>query len=464
MNCQNNEGKEITMSKQRKTHEIDMCNGPILSKMLLFAIPLMFSSILQLLFNAADIIVVGRFAGDHALAAVGSTSSLINMFVNFFMGLSVGANVLVARFRGAKKGRELKETIHTTITLSLISGIILAIVGFIVAPQILHWMDSPQEVLPLSTIYLRVYFLGMPALMLYNFGAAILRAVGDTKRPLIYLSMAGVLNVSFNLVFVIVFHWSVFGVALATTISQVFSAFLVLRCLMKEEGDIHVELKQLGICKDKLKKIIQIGLPAGLQSVLFSFSNVLIQSSVNSFGATVVAGNAAAANIEGFTYAAMNAFHQSNLSFTSQNFGAGKYKRIDRIFITGLACVSVVGIVLGGFTYLFGPHLLSIYTSADNVIAAGMVRFGFIALPYALFGIMDVMVGSLRGLGYTLAPMIVSLIGTCGLRIIWLETVFRIERFHKIETVYIIYSITWVITAVAHLITYLIVGRKMKKK
>lgn len=452
------------MRTKSKSHEIDMCNGPILGKMLLFAIPLMFSSILQLLFNAADVIVVGRFAGDNALAAVGSTTSLIHMFVNFFMGLSVGANVLVARFRGARQDRELKETVHTTITLSLISGVILAIIGFFASPIILQWMESPPEVLPLATVYLRVYFLGMPALLLYNFGAAILRAVGDTRRPLIYLSIAGVLNVSLNLVFVIVFCWSVFGVALATTISQVISAALVLWCLTKEQGPVHVEFKHLRVQKDKFIKIIQIGLPAGLQSVLFSFSNVLIQSSINSFGATVVAGNAAAANLEGFAYVAMNAFHQSNLSFTSQNYGAGKYKRINRIFWIGQACVIVVGAVTGGASYLFGPQLLTLYSTAENVIAAGMVRLGYIALPYALCGIMDVMVGSLRGLGYTVFPMIVSLLGSCGLRILWLETVFTIDKFHQIETVYIIYPITWVVTALAHFITYLVVRRKFSHK
>ena len=449
---------------KRKSHEMDMCTGPILSKMLVFAIPLMLSSILQLLFNAADVIVVGRFAGDNALAAVGSTSSLVNLFVNFFMGLSIGANVLVARFYGAKQERALKETVHTAITISLISGVVLAIVGVFASPIILTWMDAPAEVLPLAATYLRVYFLGMPALMLYNFGAAILRAIGDTKRPLIYLSVAGVINVTLNLVFVIVFKWSVFGVALATTLSQIVSALLVLRCLVKEESSIHVDIKSLGINKDKIKKILQIGLPAGLQSVLFSFSNVLIQSSVNSFGATVVAGNSAAANIEGFAYVAMNAFYQSNLSFTSQNFGAGKYKRIDHILLVGQGCVIVVGLLAGGACYLFGPQLLTLYTTSEKVILAGMVRLSFIGLPYALCGIMDVMVGSLRGLGYTVFPMIVSLIGSCGLRIIWLQTIFRMDQFHQIEIVYIIYPITWIVTGLAHFITYMVVRRKFIKK
>lgn len=448
---------------KKKSYEMDMCNGPILKKMLIFAIPLMFSSILQLIFNAADVIVVGRFAGDYALAAVGSTGSLSNLFVNFFMGLSIGANVLVARFYGAKKESQLKETVHTAITISLISGVILAIIGVFAAPVILKWMDAPAKVLPLAATYLRVYFLGMPAMMLYNFGAAILRSVGDTKRPLIYLALAGVINVTFNLIFVIAFHWSVFGVALATTISQIISAFLVLRALMKEESCIRVELKCLRIHKDKLIKIVQIGLPAGIQSVLFSFSNVLIQSSINSFGATVVAGNSAAANIEGFVYVAMNAFYQANLSFTSQNYGAGHYSRIDRILIAAQGCVITTGFVLGGITYLLGPHLLSLYTASENVVTEGMIRLGYICLTYALCGFMDVTVGSLRGLGRTVFPMIVSLVGSCALRVVWLQTIFKMDAFHSIETVYIVYPISWVITGFTHLITYLIIRKKIRK-
>lgn len=447
-----------------KSYEIDMCHGPILGKMLLFALPLMCSSVLQLLFNAADVIVVGRFAGDHALAAVGSTGSLVNLFVNFFMGLSIGANVLVARFYGGKQERALKETVHTAVLLSIISGIILAIFGVIFSPMILQWMQAPPEVLPLATVYLRVYFLGMPASMLYNFSAAILRAVGDTKRPLAYLSIAGVVNVALNLIFVIVFKWSVFGVALATTISQVISALLVLRCLMHEEGGIRVNLQELKLNKDKLRKIFQIGIPSGIQSVVFSLSNVLIQSAINSFGATVVAGNSAASNIEGFVYVAMNAFYQSNLSFTSQNLGAGKKERLNRILFAAQGCVVVTGILLGGLSYICGPILLTLYTTSKAVVAAGMVRLGFIGLPYVLCGIMDVTVGSLRGMGYSVFPMLVSIVGSCLLRIVWLQTVFKIDAYHKIETVYIIYIITWIITGTAHLITYFVLKRKLIRK
>lgn len=447
-----------------KSHEMDMCNGPIVSKMLIFAIPLMLSNILQLLFNAADVIVVGKFAGEDALAAVGSTGSLVNLFVNFFMGMSVGANVLVARFFGAKQEHKVKDTVHTSILVSLICGIFLLVFGVLFSPIVLRWMQSPPEVLPLATIYLRIYFLGIPASMLYNFGAAILRAIGDTKRPLSYLTVSGILNVGLNLLTVIVFKWSVAGVAIATIVSQYVSAILVLRCLMKEKGAIHVELKELKIHWDKLKKILQVGIPTGLQSIMFSLSNVLIQSSVNSFGAVVVAGGAAAGNIEGFAYTAMNSFYQANLSFTSQNYGAGKYKRIDKILVRGIICSTITGLIVGGACYLFGPQLLRLYTDSSEVVAAGMVKLTCVALPYFLCGIMEAIVGSLRGMGYTVFPMLVTLAGSCLLRIVWLQTVFRIDRFHTIETVYIIYPISWIVTLIAHLITFMFVRKKVYKK
>ena len=453
------------MSKDKvKNYQMDMCNGPILKKMLIFAIPLICSSVLQLLFNAVDVIVVGKYAGDNALAAVGSNTSLINLFVNFFMGLSIGANVLVSRYYGAKQEKDLSETVHTAIAISLASGVVLAILGVVLSPTILRWMQAPEEVLSLAVIYLRVYFVGMPALMLYNFGAAILRAIGDTKRPLYYLAAAGVVNVTLNLFFVIVLHWGVFGVAFATVVSQVISALFVLRCLMKEEGGIRVEIRKLHIYKDKILRMLQIGVPAGLQSVLFSISNVLIQSSVNSFGATVIAGNSAAANIEGFVYVAMNAFYQANISFTSQNMGAGKYHRLNRILLTAQGCVILTGLVTGISCYIAGPVLLTLYTNSVEVVAAGMVRLGYICLPYFIIGIMEVMVGSLRGMGYAVFPMIVSLVGSCLLRIVWLQTVFQIERFHNIETVYVVYPISWIITAMAHIITYIVVKRKLIKQ
>lgn len=453
----------VTKEKDKK-YAMDMCEGPILKKMLLFALPLMASSLLQLLFNAADIIVVGRFAGDNSLAAVGSTTSIINLLVNLFMGLSVGANVLVARFFGGKRENDLSATVHTAMTISIISGIVLTIIGISGARVILTLMQTPENVLGLAVVYLRTYFLGMTAMMIYNFGAAILRAVGDTKRPLYFLMIAGVVNVSFNLLFVIVFKWGVFGVGLATTISQVVSATFVVRCLLKEQSGIQLQLKKLWIHKDILMKILQIGLPAGFQGILFSLSNVFIQSSVNSFGATVVAGNSAAANIEGFIYVSTNAFHQAAVSFTSQNYGAKKYDRINRIMFVAQGCTIVMGTIFGVGAVLMGPVLLTLYTTSAAVVEAGMLRLRMIGATYALCGVMDTMVGSLRGMGYSVVPMIFSLLGACATRILWLATVFQIDAFHTIETVYIIYPISWIITSIAHIITFIIVRKKIEKR
>lgn len=449
--------------EQKKNYEMDMCSGSIIKKMLIFTIPLMCSSILQLLFNAADIVVVGRFAGDNSLAAVGSNTSLINLLTNLFMGLSIGANVAAARFYGAKQDDELKKTVHTAMLLSIFSGIILTFIGIIGARQILIWMQTPPEVLELAVVYLRIYFLGMTGTMVYNFGSALLRAVGDTKRPLYYLLGAGCINIVLNLIFVICFQMDVAGVALATVISQAISALLVLRCMIKEKGSIHLELRELHIYPDKFAQILRVGLPAGFQGIVFALSNVVIQSSINLFGATVVAGNSAASNIEGFVYMAMNAFYQATISFTSQNFGAGKQERINRIALTGEFCVIVVGLVFGNVCVLFGHPLLGIYSSSPAVVEAGMHRLHIIARTYALCGMMDVMVGALRGVGYSVVPMIVSLIGACGLRLLWLATVFQIDRYHSVTTVYLSYPITWIITLSVHILCFVLIRRKQMK-
>lgn len=449
--------------KQKKNYEMDMCNGPILSKMLLFAIPLMCSSMLQMLFNAADTVVVGRFAGDNSLAAVGSNASLIGLVTNLFLGLSIGANVLVARYYGAKREKELSETVHTAILLSVYSGIILTLVGCFGAKQILIWMQTPKEVLNLASLYLRIYFLGMTATMVYNFGSAILRAVGDTQRPLYYLLGAGVVNVILNLIFVIQLKMDVAGVALATVISQCISAFLVIRCLMHEEGGIRLIPGQLHIHGDKFAGILKIGLPAGIQGIIFSMSNVVIQSSINSFGAVTVAGNSAAANIESFVYFAMNAFHQATISFTGQNMGAGNYKRINRIVVTGEICVAIVGIVFGNLVVLAGHTLLGIYSSSAKVIAAGLVRLKVVSATYALCGMMDVMVGALRGIGYSIMPMLVSLVGVCGLRMIWILTVFQMPEYHSARMVYVSYPITWFLTFVVHVLCFIWAKKRIVK-
>ena len=443
---------------------MDMCSGSILKKMLLFAMPLMLSSILQLLFNAADIVVVGKFAGDNSLAAVGSTTALINLLTNLFLGLSVGANVAAARFFGGKSEKELSQTVHTSMALSALSGLVLTIIGLIFAEQILVLMQTPEEVCGLAAVYLRIYFAGMIPNMVYNFGSALLRAVGDTTRPLYYLLGAGVINVVLNLFFVIVLKMDVAGVALATVISQTISAALVVRCLMKESGGIQFSFRKLCLDRRILGIIIRIGLPAGFQGVIFSLSNVVIQSSINIFGSTVVAGNSAASNIEGFVYMAMNAFHQATISFVSQNYGAGLHKRIDRIVLTGQGCVIATGLILGNLAVLFGEPLLGIYSSSPDVIEAGMLRLMYICTFYALCGIMDVMVGALSGIGYSIIPTIVSLVGVCGLRLLWIATVFQIPEYHRIETIYLSYHITWIITIIANALCFLIVRKRAYRK
>lgn len=445
-----------------RSYEIDMCNGPILKKVLLFSLPLMLSGILQLLFNAADIIVVGRFAGSQSLAAVGSTTALINLLINIFIGLSIGANVMVARYYGGKRQKDTSETVHTAITMSLISGAFLIILGFFASKTLLELMGTPEDVIGRSVIYMRIYFAGMPVIMAYNFGSAILRAVGDTRRPLYFLSLAGVVNVVLNLFFVIKLQMDVAGVALATVLSQCISAALVLRCLMKMDGALKLQLSKLRIHKRKLLAIMKIGLPAGMQGAVFSISNVLIQSSVNSFGSIAMAGNTASANIEGFVYTSMNAVYQTNLSFTSQNIGAEQYSRINKILFTCLGTVTIVGMFLGFGAVLGGKKLLQVYSTDPEVISYGMLRMTIICTTYFMCGWMDTLVGSLRGVGYSVLPMIISLTGACGFRVLWLFTVFAWRP--TLEILYISYPISWLITAVAHLFFYFRIYKKLPKK
>ena len=443
----------------RKSYEIDMCSGPLLSRILLFAIPLICSGVLQLVFNATDIIVVGRFVSSNAMAAVGSTSSLINLLVNFFIGISVGANVLVARFRGANDFDDAQETVQTALITAVAGGFVLIALGILLARPMLVWMATPDEVIGQAVLYMRVYFIGMPATMLYNFGAAILRAVGDTRRPLYFLTLAGLVNVAGDLLFVLVLDMGVAGVAVATVISQIISATLIVLCLMRQDGMCNVNLRRMRFHRDKFLRIMQVGLPAGLQSVIFNISNVLIQSSINSFGATVVAGNTAASNIEGFVYTSMNALYQTSLSFTSQNLGARQFGRIDKILVRCLALVFVIGLVLGNGAHLLGQTLLGIYTSEPEVIAYGMMRLGVLSVTYCLCGMMDVVAGSVRGLGYSILPMLVSLVGACVFRIIWIFTVFQWQ--HTLFSLYISYPISWALTICAHLVCYFAVRRRV---
>ena len=450
------------MSKQKRSYEMNMCEGPLVGKMLVFTIPLMFSGILQLLFNAADTIVVGRYAGSEALAAVGSTTALINLLVNLFMGLSVGANILISRYYGAKRETDIQETVHTSITVAALAGILLAVLGNVFAKPLLLLMGSPEDVVDLAAIYVKIYFMGMPVILIYNYGSAILRAIGDTKRPLYYLTIAGVVNVVLNLIFVIGFDMSVAGVALATILAQCVSVALLMRCMCKMEGSCRLEFKKLGIHKEKALLLLKYGLPAGLQGSVFSFSNVLIQSSINSFGSVAMAGSSAAANIEGFIYVAMNSFQQTALCFTSQNLGGGKYERISKVLRNSVIMVAIVGILMGGGCYFFGEQLLHVYSTDPAVISYGLTRFRWIGIPYFLCGIMDAMVGMLRGLGYAVVPMVVSIIGACGFRVIWILTVFA--RVHSLDVVFASYVISWILTGGTHMICFAVVWRKLKKK
>ena len=447
-------------AKSDNSYKIDMCSGPIVSRLLVFTGPLVLSSVMQLLFNAADVVVVGKYAGDNSLAAVGSTGPLINLLISLFMGLSIGSNVLASRYYGSRNDLMMTRTVHTSMLVSLISGLILAAVGFSFSTRILVWMNSPKETLSLASLYLKIYFLGMPASMVYNFGSAILRAVGDTRRPMYFLTIAGVVNVVLNLVFVISLKMDVAGVATATVISQIISAGLVVLCLMRERGALRLDPRRLTVDRDILIKIIRIGLPASFQGMLFSISNVIIQSSVNSFGATVIAGNSAAQNIEGFVYVSMNAFYQACISFISANVGARRYERINKILVRAEICVVITGMILGGYAYLDSHRLLSLYTNSQAVVEAGKIRMMYISLPYFLCGMMDVMVGGLRGLGYAILPMIVSLIGACGLRLIWIFTFFQTVRFHETKYLYLTYPVSWAVTFLAHVICYIIVKRK----
>lgn len=452
---------DITLKKEN--YEIDMCNGPLLGKMLMFSIPMILSGILQLLYNAADVIVVGRFTGSTALAAVGSTGSLTSLITSLFMGLSVGTSVAVAQNYGASDWKNVSEVVHTSIATSVIAGILVSIFGICMAKEFLIAMDTPADVLDQAALYMRIYFVGVPASMLYNFGSSILRAVGDTRRPLIYLTVSGAVNVVLNLVFVIAFGMGVAGVAWATVISQVISAVLVIICLIKFNGPCRLVLKNIRIHGDKLWQIVKIGLPAGLQGTIFSISNVMIQSSVNSFGADVVAGNSAAANIEGFIYVAMNSIYNTALTFTGQNVGAKKYERINRIMGLSLLTVSTIGIGLGIIALFFGEQLLGIYAPGEaEVIKYGMVRLSIIAKTYFLCGIMDVMVGMLRGMGTSLMPMIVSVIGVCGFRISWILLIF--SQHHDLKTLYISYPLSWIGTFLIHFMAYFFIKKRVVKK
>ena len=438
-----------------------MTEGPVLLKLLNFSIPIIFSSVLQLLFNTADIIVVGRFAGEVALAAVGSTSSLINLLVNLFIGLSIGANVVCAHFYGARDEKQISETVETAMALSLLSGFLLTVIGMIGTRIILKLMLVPDEVLPLSTVYLQFYFAGITSTMVYNFASAILRAKGDTRRPLFALMLSGVINVILNLIFVIFFKMSVRGVALATVISQTIAALIVSILLMKEEGAFKLNLRKLHISREILIKIIKVGLPAGLQGIIFASSNVIIQSQVNSFGSVVIAGNSASSSIEGFVYLSMNGLSQGSLTFASQNCGAGKISRIKKLFFVSQASEIVIGLLLGLSAVIFSTFLLGIYSDNPEVILSGKVRLKMICTLYTLCGLMDCTANLIRGTGHSVLPMVVTLVGACGIRLLWIFSIFQIPAFHTLTCLYLSYPVSWTITYLVHVFCFVKIYRRM---
>ncbi len=443
---------------KRNKYEIDMCNGSIMDKLISFSLPLMLSSILQLMFNAVDIIVVGRFSGSQALAAVGSTTALINIFTNLFIGISLGANVLAAHYYAAGRDKEMSEAVHTAITLALISGIIMAFVGAGASRLALELMDTPANVINLSVTYMRIYFMGMPFFMLYNYGAAILRAVGDTKRPLIFLAVAGMANVVLDLLLVIVIPLGVAGVAIGTVTSQFVSCILVLWCLHRTEGSYQLRFSRLMIKWTYLKRIFQVGIPAGIQSTVINFSNAMLQSSVNSFGSTAMAGYTAANNILGFLYVAVNAVTQACMSFTSQNYSVGKQKRMDRVLADCMILSAGVAIVLGVGAYVFGSRLLGIYTSEADVIQCGLEILSITTVPYFLCGIMDLIPGALRGMGHSGVPMVLSVIGTVGTRILWIYVLFPQHR--SLYFLFISYPASWIATILMQAVCFYFVRRK----
>lgn len=451
--------------KAQKEQSMRMLQGPLLPAIISYTVPIILTSILQLLFNAADLVIVGRWCGSVAVAAVGSTGAITNLIVNLFIGLSVGSGVTMAHALGGRDSGGAHRTVHTTLPVALISGVILTVVGVLLSEPLLRLMGNPEDVLPFAAKYMRIYFCGITFTMVYNFCASILRAAGDTRSPLIFLTLAGVINVGMNILFVTQLGMDVDGVALATVISQGVAALLVVIAMIRRKDDSHLDLRKLRIYKYELLKIVRIGLPAGLQSSMFSISNVMIQSSVNSFGSVVMSGNAASGNIEGFVWAVMNAFHQTAVNFTGQNMGARRYDRIRMILWCCLGSVTVVGLAMGALAYGFGPRLLSIYiTDSPEAIEYGMLRMAYMCLPYFLCGLMDVSSGSLRGLGSSFVPMVISVLGICGIRIAWIYTVFQIPRFHTIDVLFASYPISWVITYAAQLSAFLIIFNKFRRE
>ena len=450
------------MAKNNK-YEIDMCNGPLMGKLISFSIPLVLSANLQLLFNAVDIIVVGKFSGSSALAAVGSTTALINLTINLLMGISLGASVMTGHFFAIKDNQSMADTVHTSIAFSIFGGIVVGIFGISLGGWALKLMGTPDEIFELAVLYIRVYFIGMPFFMVYNYGAAILRGVGDTKRPLFFLILAGIINACLNMILVIVFKLGVLGVAIATVFSQFISCLLVVICLCKAEGSYKLHLKKIflpGCIKAPyLKRLFKIGLPAGLQSMVINFSNILLQSSVNSFGGVAMAGYTAANNVFGFLYATVNSFAQTCMNFMSQNFAAKKFHRMDKVLRDCILLSVSVTIILGSGVYVFGEQILGIYTNSAEVIKYGMDVFLYTTTTYFICGLMDLFPGAMRGMGFSTVPMILSVIGTVGIRIFWIFCIFPLHP--SLDVLFISYPLSWIVTVVMQIICYVFVRKKI---
>ena len=451
--------------KRVKKYQSNMLEGPLLPSVITYTIPIILTSVLELLFNAADLIVVGRFCGSVSVGAVGATGSLTSLMVNLFVGLSIGAGVAVAHGMGSRDHQQISEAVHTAVPLALIGGAVLTVAGIVLSEPMLTLMGTPENTLKLSAVYMKIYFGGITFTVLYNFCAAILRAAGDTQSPLVLLAIAGVVNVGLNVIFVTLLHMNVAGVALATIISQGIAAALALRALMKRTDACHLELRKMHIHKLQLKKIVRIGLPAGIQSSLFSISNVIIQSSINSFGDVFVSGNAAAGNLEGFIYASLNSFHQTTVNFVGQNVGARQYRRANKTVWICQCCVLVLGLFMSTMLYTFGESLLGIYISdSQQAIEYGMVRFACVSLPYFMLGLLDVSTGGLRGYGQSFGPMLVSVLGICGIRVLWVFTVFRIPAFHTPQWLYFSYPVSWTVTLAAQMLLFFRVRREFLHK
>ncbi len=443
-------------------NQLDMTRGPILVNLLKFSIPVICSNFLQLLFNAADVAVVGQFAGVASFAAVGSCTQLINLLINLFVGLSVGINVVAARHFGAKDYDNIQKTVHTSIFLSVISGAFITVLGLALSKWLLIRMNTVEDLMPLASLYLRIYFSGIVFTMIYNFGSALLRAKGDTQRPLYILFSAGLLNLLLNLLFVIVLKLDVAGVAWATIISQGYAAIFVMILLIRETDAFHFDFRKLALDHKSLIEIIKVGLPAGLQSVMFSISNVQIQSSINLFGKEMIAGNTAACSLEDFLYQFMNGFTAGTLTFCSQNMGASKFARIKKQVWICLCCTVLTGLIAGSLFYIFGRQLLSIYTKDPLVIQAGLSRMAVTFLPIFICGIMHCTGNSIRGIGHSLMPVISIMLGCCVFRVFWIVFVFNIPRFHTPFTIFVSYPLSWIITASVNLGFYIYYSRKLK--